>query len=117
MSWASRHNLLAQAVNRNLGGVPFVWGAVFGSGIFEQNSQIILDEQVISVEYAVHNLPTAQFGALKYNDAVTVNGESYVVREPMMIGDGRYMMVTLSKSTVALNTVFVAGVFEAGVFD
>jgi hypothetical protein len=98
MSWASRHNLLARAVNRNLGGVPFVWGAVSGFGIFEQNSQLIIDEQVISVEYAVHNLPTAQFGALRYNDAVTVDGQSYTVREPMMMGDGLYMMVTLSKA-------------------
>jgi hypothetical protein len=97
MSWASRHNLLAQAVNRNLGGVPFVWGAVSASGIFEQNSQLILDDQVISLEYAVHNLPTALFGGLKYNDAVTVDGQSYTVREPMVTGDGRYMMVTLSK--------------------
>ena len=97
MSWASRHNLLAQAVNRNLGGVPFVWGAVAASGIFEQNSQLILDDQVISLEYAVHNLPTALFGGLKYNDAVTVDGQSYTVREPMVTGDGRYMMVTLSK--------------------
>jgi hypothetical protein len=104
MSWASRHNLLAQAVNRNLGGVPFVWGAVSASGIFEQNSQLILDDQVISLEYAVHNLPTALFGGLKYNDAVTVDGQSYTVREPMVTGDGRYMMVTLSKVDGAVIT-------------
>jgi hypothetical protein len=72
---------------------------------------------VISLEYAVHNLPTALFGALKYNDAVVVDGQSYTVREPMVTGDGRYMMVALSKVEISLNTVFVAGVFEAGVFD
>jgi hypothetical protein len=100
MSWASRHNLLARAVNRNLGGVPVIWGAVSGFGIFEQNSQLILDEQQISIEYAVHNLPTALFGGLKYNDAVLVDGVHYTVREPFKIGDGAYMMVSLSKQSL-----------------
>ena len=100
MSWASRHNLLAQAVNRNLGGVPVLWGAVSGSAIFEQNSMVILDDQQISIEYALHNLPTATFGAMQYNDPVLVDGVHYTVREPMVIGDGRYMVVSLSKPTL-----------------
>ncbi len=100
MSWASRHNLLARAVNRNLGGVPVTWGAVSGEAILEQNAELVSGGNVISVEYMLHNLPTAQFGALKYGDLITVDGLSYAVREPMVIGDGRYMMATLERLAI-----------------
>ena len=99
MSWASRHAQLARAVNRNLGGVPVIWGAVSGEGVLEQNSEMVLDDQVISVEYALHNLPTAQFGGLTYGSSITVDGVAYQVRhEAMKVGDGRYCVVPLSKS-------------------
>ena len=97
MSWASRHNLLARSVNRNLGGVPVIWGAISGEGILESNAELVSDGNVISVEYVLSNLPVALFQGVKYNDAMTVNGESFLVREPMTVGDGRYMMVSLSK--------------------
>lgn len=98
MGWASRHSLLARAVNRNLGGVPVIWGAVTGAGILEQNSEMILSDQVITVEYVLHNLPTAEFGALTYGDSLTVDGVAYEVRhEAMKVGDGRYCVVALSR--------------------
>lgn len=99
MSWASRHNQLAGAINRNLGGVSVTWGAVVGTAIFEHNSQLIINDNVISLEYVLHNLPTASFGTIKYGDTLTIGGNSYAVREPMVIGDGSYMMVSLSKTT------------------
>lgn len=95
MSWASRHNLLARAVNRNLGGVPVTWGAVSGEAILEQNAQFVSDGNVISVEYMLHNLPTAEFSGLRYGDTIGVAGLTYAVREPMVIGDGAYMMASL----------------------
>ena len=61
---------------------------------------VILDGQQISIEYALHNLPTTTFGAMQYNDPVLVNGVHYTVREPMDIGDGRYMVVSLTKVTL-----------------
>jgi hypothetical protein len=98
MSWASRHNLLARAVNRNLGGVSVTWGAVSGDAILERNAQFVSDGNVISVEYMLHNLPTAGFGFLKYDDQLLVDGKIHSVRECMVIGDGEYMMVALSKA-------------------
>lgn len=99
MSWASRHNLLARAVNRNLGGVSVIWGAVSGEGLLEQNTELVVNDQVLSVEYALHNLPAELFGALSYGDAVTVAGEAYEVRHaPLLVGDGRYCVVMLAKS-------------------
>jgi hypothetical protein len=97
MSWASRHNLLARSVNRNLGGVPVIWGAVSAEAILEQNAQFVSDGNVISVEYMLHNLPTELFQGVKYNDAMTVGGDAFLVREPMVIGDGAFMMVSLEK--------------------
>jgi hypothetical protein len=95
MSWASRQNLLARAVNRNLGGVPVIWGAISGEGILESNAELVSNGNVISVEYVLNNLPTADFGALKYGDTLRVDGLLYAVREPMVVGDGRFMMTSL----------------------
>lgn len=100
MSWASRHALLARAVNRSLGGVPVLWGAVSGEGILEQNTEMIIGDQVLSVEYALHNLPAAQFGAMAHGDAITVDGVTYTVRHaPMLVGDGRFCLVALSRTS------------------
>lgn len=95
MSWASRQNLLARAVNRNLGGVPVIWGAISGEGILESNAELVSNGNVISVEYVLNDLPTADFGALKYGDTLRVDGLLYAVREPMVVGDGRFMMTSL----------------------
>lgn len=112
MSWASRHQLLARAVNRNLGGVPVLWGAVSGFGLLEQNSEMVIGEQVVSVEYALHNLPAAEFGALSYGDNITVDGVLYEVRhEAMKVGDGRYCTVALSRSTEEELTMILDGDF------
>lgn len=100
MGWASRQNLLARAVNRNLGGVPVVWGAISGEGILESNAELVSDGNVISVEYVLHNLPVADFGGLRYGDTLSVNGLNYAVREPMVVGDGRFMMVGLELVTL-----------------
>ena len=117
MSWASKHNLLARAVNRQLGGVLVAWGAVTGNAILEQNSEMVLADQVISVEYALHNLQFNLFGELSYGDFVTVDNESYEVRhEPMRVGDGRFCVVALSKVIQSVTAVFELGVFEEGVF-
>jgi hypothetical protein len=97
MSWASRQNLLARAVNRNLGGVPVFWGAISGEGILESNAELVSDGNVISVEYVLHNLPTALFSGLRYGNTLTVDGLGYAVREPMVIGDGRFMMTSLER--------------------
>ena len=97
MSWASRHNLLARAVNRNLGGVSVVWGAISGEAILEENSQLVSDGNVISVEYMLHNLSTAQFGNLMYGDEIQVGSIVYQVRELMRVGDGAFCVASLQR--------------------
>ncbi|MEB3277210.1 MAG: hypothetical protein VKM92_09625 [Cyanobacteriota bacterium] len=97
MSWASRHNLLARAVNRSLGGVPVIWGAVSGVALLEQNTELVIGGQVLSVEYALHNLPAAQFGNLMYGDELQVDGITYQVRELMRVGDGQFCIASLTR--------------------
>ena len=101
MGWASRHNLLARAVNRHLGGVSVIWGAVSDYGLLEENAQIVADGNAISIDYVLHNLPSAKFGTLRYGDLLQVNGSTYSVREPMPVGDGAYMMASLSLEPVS----------------
>jgi hypothetical protein len=102
MSWASRHNLLARAVNRHLGGVSVIWGAVSDNALLEENAQLIADGNAISIDYVLHNLPSVKFGTLRYGDLLQVNGSTYSVRELMPVGDGAYMMVSLSLEPVTV---------------
>lgn len=98
MSWASRHNLLVRSVNRQLGGVSVLWGAVSGDAILEQNGDLILGDQVISTKFALHNLPSSMFGGLSYGDVISVDGESYrVIHEPLKQGDGMFCVAPLEK--------------------
>lgn len=100
MGWASRHALLARAVNRSLGGVSVLWGAVSGEAILEQNTEMIVGDQVLSVEYALHNLPAVEFEGMVHGDAVSVNGVAYTVRHaPMLVGDRQFCMVALSRTS------------------
>ena len=101
MSWASRHNLLARAVNSNLGGVSVTAGAASASGILEKNAQLVIDGQAIDTNYLLSNIPTSLFGNLTFGDPITVAGEPYTVREPMPVGDGAFMMVSLERVTEA----------------
>jgi hypothetical protein len=98
MSWASRHNLLARAVNRQLGGVSVTWGAVNGDAILEQNGELVLRDQVVSTEYALHNLRSDLFAGLSYGALLSVNGDSFrVIHEPLKQGDGMFCVAVLEK--------------------
>jgi hypothetical protein len=82
-------------------GVPVIWGAISSSGILDKNAQLIFGGNVISVDYAVR-LKSSIFSALRYGDLLQVNGSTYSVREPMPVGDGAYMMVSLSLEPVSV---------------
>jgi hypothetical protein len=97
MSWAT----LSASTNRvafdRLGSVSVVAGAVTGRGFLRQNSEMLVGDQVISIDYAL-TCETALFGSLAYNAAVTINSQSYVVRyEPMRVEDGTLCVVPLSR--------------------
>ena len=80
-------------------GVPVIWGAIISSGIPNNNAQLIADGNVINVDYMVR-LKSSIFSALRYGDLLQVAGEQYSVREPMPVGDGAFMMVSMSLEPV-----------------
>lgn len=78
-------------------GKPVTAGAVSGYGILDMPSQVIADGMVLTTEYKL-TVRTDRFGGLKYGDAVTVDGVSYKVREPVLIEDGLLTELVLTKA-------------------
>lgn len=91
-------------------------GAVVGLGIMDRQSQLIMNDQVVSVEYAL-TVRTDQFGGLGFGDQVAYEGEVFRLQnEPLKLADGRFCVMVLEK--VAIDpTVFVLDVFVPGVFE
>jgi len=78
-------------------GVPVTAGAASGLGILDQNSEMLLGDQVASVDYAL-TCEASLFGGLDYGSAITVNNVNYQVRhQPMLTGDGMFCVVPLVK--------------------
>lgn len=98
MSWATRHARLGEVVNRHLGGVSVIAGAVSGGALFEQNAELVIDGQVLSVDYMLTNALAATFGNLERSEFLRVDGALYQVRHaPSVVGDGLYCVVPLQK--------------------
>jgi hypothetical protein len=70
-------------------------GAVVGLGVMDRASQIIMNDQVVTVDYAL-TVRTDQFGALQYGDQVQHEGQSYRLQhEPLKLADGRFCVMVL----------------------
>lgn len=88
-------------------GVSVTAGAVSGLGILDQNSEMLLGDQVVSVDYAL-TCQSSLFGTLAYGNTVTVAGTSYEVRhEPMRLDDGTFCVVPLALVIAALNALLL----------
>ena len=77
-------------------GKPVTAGAISGYGILDMPTQVVADGMVLTTDYKL-TVRTDQFGGLKYGDAVTVDGVSYKVREPVLIEDGLLTELVLTK--------------------
>lgn len=83
--------------------VPVVANGVTGSGIFDTPGEYIGENGIVlSTEYQVRCI-TSEFGGLGYDNAITVNGQSYLVRANRPILDGAFCLLQLSKVDVALS--------------
>lgn len=86
-------------------------GAVVGLGIMDRQSQVIMNDQVISVEYAL-TVRTDLFGGLQHGATVTVDGVQYRLQyEPLRQADGRYCVMVLDRLSAE------AAVYEPGVYQ
>jgi hypothetical protein len=85
--------------------VPVTANGTSGSGILDQNSEVVIGGEVVMIDYLL-TVKTAEFGALSYGDLITVDGASFrVEHEPLRDGDGRTAQVPL---------VWVSGTVPAG---
>jgi hypothetical protein len=70
-------------------------GAVVGLGVMDRASQIIMNDQVVTVDYAL-TVRTDQFGGLQYGDQVQHQGLTYRLQhEPLRLADGRFCVMVL----------------------
>lgn len=96
--WNRLHLRMWDVTSRRLGRVPVVAGNVTTTGMFDRKSELVLDDQVISIENAL-TVKTSELGTLAYGNAIVVNGANYIVRqEPMRIGDGLLCVVSLQEA-------------------
>jgi len=96
-SWTRLHLKMWDITSRRLGRVPVVAGNVSTTGMFDEKSELVLDDQVVSVENAL-TVKTSELGGLRYGDLITVDGASYRVRqEPMRMGDGLLCVMPLER--------------------
>ena len=105
MGWAT----LSAAANRvafdRLGSVSATAGAVSGRGFLKMNSEMLIDNQIISIDYGF-TCETSLFGALAYGEPIVVDGLKFTVRhEPMRLDDGTFCLVPLARSSLVANNI------------
>ena len=85
-------------------------GAVVGLGVMDRASQIVMNDQVVTVDYAI-TARTDQFGGLQYGAQVIHEGLAYKLQhEPLRLADGRFCVMVLEKlEAVAARIVTLAG--------
>lgn len=72
-------------------------GAVVGLGVMDRASQIVMNDQVVTVDYAI-TARTDQFGGLQYGAQVVHEGLTYKLQhEPLRLADGRFCVMVLEK--------------------
>lgn len=77
-------------------GVSCTAGAISALGILDMPSQVLADGMVLSTDYTL-TARTADFGALKFGDSISVAGVNYQVRETRLLDDGAMVEIGLQK--------------------
>lgn len=78
-------------------GVDVVAGSITGLGILDMPSEVIIDNQIITTDYAL-TCEASKFGNLLYGSQITVNGVAYEVRSAMLMTDGAFVQLSLQRS-------------------
>lgn len=74
-------------------GVPVQTPLSTGKGLLDQNSELVLDGQVVMVDYVLTST-SALVGQLDYGDLVTIGGRQFsVTHAGMRFSDGSWMSV------------------------
>jgi hypothetical protein len=72
-------------------------GAVVGLGIMDRQSQVVMNDQVVTVEYAL-TVRTDLFGHLQYGASIWHESKAYRLQhEPLKLADGRFCVMILER--------------------
>lgn len=95
MGWAALSATCDRVALNTLGSVPVSAELSSGRGFLSQNSELVLEGQVVMVDYVL-SVPTATFGWLGYGDQVTVDGRVFkVIHKALRVGEGMWVNVPL----------------------
>lgn len=75
-------------------GVSCTAGDTTANGILDMPSQVISDGMVLTTDYTL-TTRASNFGDLVSGDSITVDGNSYTVRETLLIDDGKFVQIAL----------------------
>lgn len=74
-----------------------VWGGVSGTGILDAPGDLLHDGDIVSTDYTLM-VKTAEFGAAKFGDAITVDKVAYTVRFARQLDDGAISIIVMTKA-------------------
>lgn len=102
MSWATLSASTNRVAFARLGSSVVTAGAVTGSGFLAINSELVVNNDVVMIDYLLTIL-TNQFGSLAYGDTIAIDGVFYKVEhEPMRFEDGTFSKIPLMKIAEAI---------------
>jgi hypothetical protein len=78
-------------------GVSVTAGSTTGIGLLDMPGMEVLGGMVVVTDYSL-TVRTSEFGSLQFNDAITVAGVSYQVREGRQLDDGAFTELLLIKA-------------------
>ena len=78
-------------------GVSCTAGSTTANGILDMPSQVISDGMVLTTDYTL-TTRASNFGGLVSGDSITVDGNSYTVRETLLIDDGKFVQIALQRT-------------------
>lgn len=77
-------------------GVPVVFGAINAVGILDAPTEDLVGGMVVTIDYKL-TFSSADLPGLDAQDAITVDGAAYTVRQVKTLSDGQFSEAILSK--------------------
>jgi len=78
-------------------GVSCTAGDTTANGILDMPSQVLAGDMVLTTDYTL-TARAADFGTLVRGNSITVDGNTYTVRETRLIDDGKMVEIGLQRT-------------------
>jgi len=78
-------------------GVSCTAGDTTANGILDMPSQVLAGDMILSTDYTL-TARAADFGTLVRGSSITVDGNTYTVRETRLIDDGKMVEIGLQRT-------------------